>query len=209
VAKKLSEVVKKEHAKVLDLCCGVGMSTRALKDAFPDAESVIGVDTSAEMVAMANFMNRHLAFFIPIVEFITKRLSTISLAVKEKGDKINKKVAEVACATAAKYVRANAESTELPDKEFDLITIMYAFHEAPKEGRDKILREARRLLRPGGTLAVVDIATGKKLATTCSRGLNYRERRPHLIVFFLLSFLSFYNAQTIRLRKACCPENRT
>ena len=36
---------------------------------------------------------------------------------------------------------------------------MYAFHEVPKEGRDKILEEARRILKPGGTLAVVDISS--------------------------------------------------
>ena len=37
--------------RVVDLCCGVGFSTRALRDAFPQPETtVIGVDTSPEMV---------------------------------------------------------------------------------------------------------------------------------------------------------------
>jgi ubiquinone/menaquinone biosynthesis C-methylase UbiE len=35
----------------------------------------------------------------------------------------------------------------------------YAFHEAPKQGRQRILKEVRRLLRPGGVLAVIDIST--------------------------------------------------
>jgi trans-aconitate methyltransferase len=37
--------------RVVDLCCGVGFSTRAIRDAFPQPETtVIGVDTSPEMV---------------------------------------------------------------------------------------------------------------------------------------------------------------
>ena len=37
--------------RIVDLCCGVGFSTRALRDAFPQPETtVIGVDTSPEMV---------------------------------------------------------------------------------------------------------------------------------------------------------------
>ena len=35
----------------------------------------------------------------------------------------------------------------------------YAFHEAPQKGRQRILEEARRLLSPGGVLAVIDISS--------------------------------------------------
>jgi trans-aconitate methyltransferase len=41
----------KEGFRVVDLCCGVGFSTRALRDAFPQSNTtVIGIDTSPEMV---------------------------------------------------------------------------------------------------------------------------------------------------------------
>lgn len=50
LAQELSTVVHKQKARVLDLCCGVGMSTRALQSAFPDATAVVGMDTSKEMV---------------------------------------------------------------------------------------------------------------------------------------------------------------
>ena len=39
-------------ARALDLCCGTGLSTRALVRAYPDAR-VVGVDASSEMIAVA------------------------------------------------------------------------------------------------------------------------------------------------------------
>lgn len=50
LAKELSKIVGKQKARVVDLCCGVGFSTRALQHAFPDAETILGIDTSPEMV---------------------------------------------------------------------------------------------------------------------------------------------------------------
>ncbi len=52
----------------------------------------------------------------------------------------------------------NAESLPLRDGSFDAITSLFLFHELPKDVRRTVLREALRLLRPGGTLAVLDSA---------------------------------------------------
>lgn len=135
------------------------MSTRALNDAFPEAEAVIGVDTSPQMLAMAGFLSKHLSFFQSIAAAIAKRWSTTLAAMKEQGSKM-KKAAEIASVcTTARFLNANAEATQLPEKFYDLVTVMYAFHEAPLEGREHILAEARRILKPGGHLAVVDITT--------------------------------------------------
>jgi hypothetical protein len=53
LAQELSTMVHKQQARVLDLCCGVGISTRALQTAFPDATALIGMDTSKEMVGVS------------------------------------------------------------------------------------------------------------------------------------------------------------
>jgi SAM-dependent methyltransferase len=46
-----NKVNQRNGFRVVDLCCGVGFSTRALRDAFHQPETtVIGVDTSPEMV---------------------------------------------------------------------------------------------------------------------------------------------------------------
>lgn len=141
VSEELSQKIKSSNARVLDLCCGVGISTRALRSAFPGAQTVIGVDTSSQMISMAQFLTQHLSVVKPLMQSDAGRgLSMV-------------------CAPAtATFARGNAERTSFSEKSFDLVTIMYALHEAPATGREQILREAHRLLEPGGTLAVIDIA---------------------------------------------------
>lgn len=138
-----------DQAKIVDLCCGVGTSTRELYSNFPKAQSIIGVDTSAEMVSMAQFMVEHIASAKQI--FRTKleqqswlRPKNLAAAAKKTQKRLQ-------------FKQTNAEQTDLPPKSFDLVTIMYGFHEIPLEGRDKILAESQRLLQKGALLAVVDI----------------------------------------------------
>merc|ERR1712224_982300 len=71
------------------------------------------------------------------------------------------------------YVLGNAEKTSYPSGSFDLVTVMFVLHEAPFLGRYRILREARRLLREGGTLAVVDISSEYRPSRTMLAGEPY------------------------------------
>jgi SAM-dependent methyltransferase len=137
IARTLRTTVGKGNARVLDLCCGVGMSTRALQGAFQDAAAILGIDTSKEMIAMAKMLSSDsdLASFLVDKPKLTNPL-----------------------ACSLDYTIGNAEQTNLPAGGFDLVTIMYAFHEVPYHGRYRILREARRLLADGATLAVIDIS---------------------------------------------------
>ena len=52
---------------------------------------------------------------------------------------------------------AKAEETGLPDASFDLITLQYVIHELPRRATKHICQEAFRLLRAGGSIALVDI----------------------------------------------------
>ena len=164
---------------MVDLCCGVGTSTRALREAFPDAATVVGVDTSEQMIAMAHFLTDHLSFFKPILvehlkflkPFVKKvdiKLSTGYTVLKEHRNKFKKSFRGIVT-----YARSNAEDTKLPSKSFDLVTVFFAFHEAPQTGRAKILAEARRLLDSGGTLAVVDISPELKPSEAFLSGEPY------------------------------------
>jgi len=52
---------------------------------------------------------------------------------------------------------ATAESTGLPDASFDLVSAFLLFHELPQKAAREILCEARRLLRPGGYLTIMEM----------------------------------------------------
>jgi ubiquinone/menaquinone biosynthesis C-methylase UbiE len=56
-----------------------------------------------------------------------------------------------------RWLHAAAEDTGLPDQSFDLVSAHLLFHELPQSAAKAILREARRLLRPGGYLAIMDM----------------------------------------------------
>ena len=49
------------------------------------------------------------------------------------------------------------EATGLPARSFDLVSVFLLLHEMPQPTTRRILREARRLVRPGGWLAVMDM----------------------------------------------------
>lgn len=55
------------------------------------------------------------------------------------------------------WVHAAAESTDLPSASFDLVSIFLMCHELPQTATLQIFREAKRLLRTNGHLAIMDM----------------------------------------------------
>eukprot|EP00985_Skeletonema_marinoi_P018596 scaffold10417_cov137-Skeletonema_marinoi.AAC.20 len=162
ISEELRVKLDVDGARVCDLCCGVGISTRALGKAFHDAELIVGVDTSPEMISMAKAISSHEQGVRSVLarhnEGLKNLLGQKHKAITEAMTVIDTDPYPDRRHFEATYELANAEHTELPNDTFNLVTIMYAFHEVPKEARSRIIQEAKRLLKVGGTLAVVDIS---------------------------------------------------
>jgi ubiquinone/menaquinone biosynthesis C-methylase UbiE len=54
------------------------------------------------------------------------------------------------------WVHGQAEATGFADNTFDLVTIQFLLHELPQLPSSEIFQEVKRILRPGGILAIVD-----------------------------------------------------
>ncbi|KAI6673066.1 hypothetical protein NL676_000972 [Syzygium grande] len=66
------------------------------------------------------------------------------------------------------WVHANGEDTGLPSKSFDLVSISLMFHECPTRAINNVVKESLRLLRPGGTIAIMDQAPSSKVLQNLS-----------------------------------------
>ena len=121
IAKDLYKRVGKTNARIVDLACGVGMSTRALQKVFGrDADStIVGVDTSPEMIRMAKAYTDPESFASRAMEMVT------DLFFQAKGRPSSSKAPQPAAPDCPiDFIEGNAESTGLTPNSFDLVTIM-------------------------------------------------------------------------------------
>ena len=56
----------------------------------------------------------------------------------------------------------DATALEFPDAQFDRVVLFFLLHEQPQEVRARTVREALRVLKPGGTILIVDYAQPSK-----------------------------------------------
>ena len=125
--------IPESTGKIMDIGCSVGASTKFLIEAFPEKETVDAVDLSPYFLSAAKFYHR--ASGSPIFTDLSDKIA---------------------------YHHMMAESLTFPSDSYDIISISYLLHEVPTETAKQILHEAFRVLRPGGTLSIVDLS-GKRI----------------------------------------------
>ncbi|MAH57659.1 MAG: SAM-dependent methyltransferase [Synechococcus sp. ARS1019] len=112
--------------RVLDLGCSVGVSTQALARWLNSRAAQRG-ELSPELIGLD--------------------LSPDMLAVARVRDRE---------ALVSEWRHAAAEATGLAAGSIDLISLQFVCHELPQQATHAVLKEAARLLRPGGVLVMVD-----------------------------------------------------
>lgn len=103
------------------------------------------------------------------------------------------------------WIHANGENTGLPSQSFDLVSIAYVFHECPARAIINLMKEAFRLLRPGGTLALTDNSPKSKILQELSPVLFtlMKSTEPFLNEYYLLDLektvkeAGFVNVQSV------------
>eukprot|EP00897_Mesotaenium_endlicherianum_P002495 jgi/Mesen1/2273/ME000154S01444 len=130
---------------VLDIGCGAGVSTRFLAEAFPDAH-VTGLDASPYMLSVASYRE--------------KQAQAQAQGASEGEEH---RAAAAGGRPPIRWVHALGEDTGLPSASFDLISLAYVMHECPSDANRALLKEAKRLLRPGGTFSMTDNSPKSKL----------------------------------------------
>ena len=167
-------------ADILDIGCSVGMSTFALQQTFPKAQ-VTGLDLSPYFLAVAKYRGEERgegrgergeeSAVSGQRSAVSGQQSAVSgqrsnLTQNSKLETQNSKLSSEAAQSATQnsklsisplWLHAAAESTGLPDASFDLVSACLLFHELPQHATIAILNEARRLLRPGGYFAMMDM----------------------------------------------------
>jgi ubiquinone/menaquinone biosynthesis C-methylase UbiE len=111
------------------------------------------------------------------------------------------------------WLHAAAESTGLPDASLDLISAHLLFHELPQTAAIAILQEARRLLRPGGHLAIMDMNPQSEIYAKMPPYILtlLKSTEPYLDEYFTLDLeKAIYNAGFSQPMKVCnSPRHRT
>lgn len=118
-------------SRVLDVGCSVGLSTRALADAFPSATSVLGLDLSPYMLTVA-------------VARSEEESAHVGGTAAEQRQRVS-------------YRHAAGEATGLPQSSIDLFSAAFLMHELPQSASRALLAEAFLVLAPStGVFAMTD-----------------------------------------------------
>lgn len=166
-------------AHLLDVGCSVGVSTGALRAAFPGAATLTAFDLSPYMLAVA-----------------ARRAATPGSGP----------LGPDAAGPPVTFVHGLGEATRLPDASVDLYAASFLFHELPQDATRAVLAEARRVLRPGAVFAMCDNNPGSAVIQNLPPALFtlMKSTEPHSDEYYVRRARGGA-AQRLTLRLHACP----
>jgi len=117
---------------VVDLGCGTGTSSRYLARLFPTAK-IMGIDLSPYMVEVGRFINSGLANEFWVDPPTEQQQRAIEIRYGDITD------------------------TKLAPESVSVASLSLVLHELPLEATQRVLREAARILKPGGVLLIMEM----------------------------------------------------
>lgn len=120
-----------------------------VKEKLPQPQDILDIGCS---VGMSTF-SLHNAY--PSAKITGLDLSPHFLAIANYNTRT--KHPELAENGQLQWIHGAAEQMELPDHSVDFVSCFLMFHELPQEASRQILREIRRVLRPDGYFAMMDM----------------------------------------------------
>ena len=136
VARRVSHILQRPDARVLDLCCGTGDLMLALQERSP--ARILGSDFCHPMLVSA---------------------------ASKSGNR-------------APLFEADALHLPLADGALDLVTMAFGFRNLANY--EKGLAELRRVVRPGGTIAILEFSQPPNAALAAAYGFYSRNILPRL-----------------------------
>ena len=115
----------------LDICCGTGDLAIAFAEARPGLEKIVGIDFSDEMIKLAERKYRKYRITRPTVENTPE----------------------------IEWLSCDAEKIPFPSESFDYAGCAFGLRNT--QAPQAVLKEAHRLLRPGGILVILEFAIPK------------------------------------------------
>jgi demethylmenaquinone methyltransferase/2-methoxy-6-polyprenyl-1,4-benzoquinol methylase len=151
-AKLLRPILQRADAVVLDLCCGTGDLALALRSS--GQASIIGADFAHTMLVRARAKSLHGA--LRSTTQIEKNVipSEAKNPLSSDGNESGHSSSLAATADPLPLVEADALRLPFADSSFDLVTTAFGFRNLANY--EAGLREIHRILKPGGTIAILE-----------------------------------------------------
>ncbi|EFJ11155.1 hypothetical protein SELMODRAFT_126718 [Selaginella moellendorffii] len=134
---------------------------RAL-ESYHSQNSVLPVSQVLDVGCSVGLSTIYLAEAFPSAQITGLDLSPYFLAVAQHKEK--QRIADGKLQrNPIRWHHANGEHTGFPSCTFDIVSIAYVIHECPVHATKGLLKEAYRVLKPGGTIAITDNSPKSKI----------------------------------------------